>query len=176
MNVTTHVVAPHTQLGRHTELTTTLDALFREYRVPPAIIQHTFTERRPCTHYAEVLSILTPFPTHPSSEFMEDIGRAVSPAQTRIVGLQSAYYPPAFPPIPAAVYAPNEDDYIVARSQLASRPNILPSSAEGAAIETRFESNLVLDSKEGGEITSTLSALFTAKVRDPPFHPQNMPS
>ncbi|KAG8691093.1 hypothetical protein FRC09_011726, partial [Ceratobasidium sp. 395] len=164
MNVTTHVVAPHTYLGRHAELTAALDALFREYGVPSGILQHTFVDRRPCSRYAEILNILTPFPTVPSSELMQDIGHAVAPAQARIVSLQSSYYPPVFPPLPAAVYAPNVDEFIVARSHLlASGPNTW-ASATTTEFETRFKSRLVLSSKEGGhEISSTLSALFTIK-------------
>ncbi|KAG9096738.1 hypothetical protein FRC06_008381 [Ceratobasidium sp. 370] len=170
MNVSTHVVAPHTCLERHSALAAALDVLFREYGVPPAILQHSFVERRPCTRYAEVLTILTPFPTIPSSELMEDIGRAVAPAQTRIISLQSSYYPPVFPPIPNPVYAPNEDDFIVARSQLfASGPNTWASAT--GEFETRFKSRLVPESKEPGQVCSTLSALFTTKTNpDKPDH------
>ncbi|KAG9121889.1 hypothetical protein FRC07_001968 [Ceratobasidium sp. 392] len=171
MNVATHVVAPHTHLDRHPELTATLDALFREYGVPPAIVQHAFTDRRPYSRYTELLNILAPYPTVPSSELMQDVGRAVAPAQARIVGLQSSYYAPVFPPVPAAVYAPNVDEFIVARSRLlASGPNTW-ASATGETFETRFKSRLVLESKEAGEISSTLSALFTIKTNpDKPGH------
>ncbi|KAG9082441.1 hypothetical protein FS749_006836 [Ceratobasidium sp. UAMH 11750] len=170
MNVSTHVVAPHSCLDRHSALATALDALFREYGVPPAILQHSFVERRPCTRYAEILNILTPFPTVPSSELMEDIGRAVAPAQTRIISLQSSYYPPVFPSIPNTAYAPNEDDFIVARSQLlASGPNTWASAT--GQFETRFKSRLVPESKEAGQVSSTLSALFTTKTNpDKPGH------
>ncbi|KAG8744617.1 hypothetical protein FRC10_009842 [Ceratobasidium sp. 414] len=170
MNVTTHVVAPHSFLERHSELAAALDALFREYGVPPAILQHSFVERRPCTRYAEILNILTPFPTAPSSELMEDIGRAVAPAQTRIVSLQSSYYPPVFPPVPNPVYTPNEDKFIVARSQLlASGPNTWASAS--GEFETRFKSRLVPESNEPGQICSTLSALVTTRTNpDKPGH------
>ncbi|QRV74245.1 hypothetical protein RhiJN_02259 [Ceratobasidium sp. AG-Ba] len=170
MNVSTYLVAPHTHLGRHAELVSALDALFREYSVPPGIVQHSFVDRRPGTRYAEILTILTPFPTVPSSELMEDIGRAVAPAQARIVGLQSSYHPPVFPPLPVAGYAPNEDEFVVARSQLlASVPNTWASAT--AEFETRFKSRLVLSSKEAGQVNSTLSALFTTKTNpDKPGH------
>ncbi|EUC59822.1 hypothetical protein RSOL_324200 [Rhizoctonia solani AG-3 Rhs1AP] len=100
MNVTTHIVAPRIHFPRSAELTGALDRLFRQHRVPPAIVQHSFVDRRPANHYSELLYILTPFPIRPTSELLEDIGHAVAPAQARFTTLLSSHYPPACPDKP----------------------------------------------------------------------------
>ncbi|KAF8603824.1 hypothetical protein BDV93DRAFT_522985 [Ceratobasidium sp. AG-I] len=164
MNVTTYVVAPHKHLERHEELTRSLDALFRRYGVPPAILQHSFVDRRPCIRYTDTLNLLTPFPTHPPSELLQDIGRAISPLQSRFVGLQSSYYPPVFPPVPTGVYAPNEEQFIVTRSapKLLCGPDISYGSGD---FETTFESRLQLHHGLASETHSTLQGSLSLKVR-----------
>lgn len=164
MNVTTYVVAPHKQLERHEELTRSLDALFRRYRIPPAILQYSFVDRRPCMRYTETLNLLSPFPTPPSSELLQDIGRTISPLQSRFVGLQSSYYPPVLPPVPTGVYAPNEDRFILTRSapKLLYGPNISCGSGDS---KTMFESRLRLHYGSASETHSTLRGSFSLKVR-----------
>ncbi|KAH7335146.1 hypothetical protein B0J17DRAFT_719705 [Rhizoctonia solani] len=159
MNATAYIVAPHTHFSRHDELVGALDRLFREYRVPPAIIQYSFVERRPSNHYKEIIYFLTPFPTRPTSELLEDIGHALAPAQARFTTLLSSYHPPVFPPLPAvALYAPpNEEDFIVTRSHLHSAGGCRSRATPDGFLST-FESKLVIYSAESNQIRSTLRA------------------
>ena len=165
MNVTTYIVAPHIHFPRNDELIGALDRLFREHQVPPAIVQYSFVDRRPASHYNELVYILTPFPTRPTSELLEDIGHAVAPAQTRFTTLLSSHYPPVYPPLPVtALYAPpNEEDFVVARSRLhpadGSRGRVIPGG-----FQTMFESTLEIDSAESNQIRSTLSASYIVKA------------
>ncbi|CUA68873.1 hypothetical protein RSOLAG22IIIB_08120 [Rhizoctonia solani] len=165
MNVTTHIVAPHTHFARNEGIIGALDRLFREHRVPPAIVQYSFVDRRPANRYNELVYILTPFSTRPTSELLEDIGHTVAPAQARFTTLLSSHYPPVYPPLPAApLYAqPNEEDFIVARSPLRSadgcRGRVIPDG-----FQPTFESTLVIDSTEFNQIKSTLSASYTVKA------------
>ncbi|KAL5633108.1 hypothetical protein ACGC1H_003560 [Rhizoctonia solani] len=170
MNATTHIVAPRIHPPRNAELTGALDRLFREHRVPPAIVQHSFVDRRPVNHYNELLYILTPFPIRPTSELLEDIGRAVAPAQARFTTLLSSHYPPVLSPLPVAtLYAPpNEEDFIVARSCLhpadGYRGRVIPGE-----YQPTFESTLVINSAESNQIRSTLSASYIVKASHPPI-------
>ncbi|CAE6399281.1 unnamed protein product [Rhizoctonia solani] len=164
MNATAYIVAPHTHFSRHDELAGALDRLFRDHRVPPAIVQYSFVNRRPSNHYNELIYILTPFSTRPTSQLLEDIGHAVAPAQARFTTLLSSHHPPVFPPLPVvALYAPpNEEDFIVARSHLPSADDYRSKAIPGG-FQSTFESKLVIHSAESNQIRSTLRASYIVK-------------
>ncbi|CAE6381926.1 unnamed protein product [Rhizoctonia solani] len=164
MNVTTYAIAPCTHFREHDELIAALDRLFREHRVPPAIVQYSFTDRRAASHYDEIVYVLTPFPTLPTSELLEDIGRVVAPAQARLTTLLSSHYPPVSPspPVPALYALPNEEDFIVARSHLQPvdgyRGRVVPGG-----FQSTFKSTMSIESAESNQIRSTLSASYVVK-------------
>ncbi|KAJ1306941.1 hypothetical protein OPQ81_007922 [Rhizoctonia solani] len=171
MDVATYVVAPRSHFPRNAEIVEALDHLFREHQVPPAIVQYSFFDRRPANHYNELVHILTPFPTRPTSELLEDIGHAVAPAQARFTTLLGSHYSPVFPSLPAAaLYAPpNEEDFVVARSYLRSIDDYTRCIPSG--FQSTFESILVIDSTDSGQISSTLRGSYAVKASYPPILP-----
>jgi hypothetical protein len=166
MNVTTYAVAPYTYFRQHDELVGALDRLFREHRVPPAIVQYSFADRRATGYYDELVYILTPFPTRPTSELLEDIGRAVAPAQARLTTLLSCHYPPVFPPLPVTpLYAPpNEENFTVARSYLQPADDYRGRATPGG-FQSTFESTMAIETSESNLIKSTLRASYVVKVK-----------
>ncbi|CAE6452052.1 hypothetical protein BN14_03262 [Rhizoctonia solani AG-1 IB] len=164
MNVTTYAVAPYTYFRQHDELVGALDRLFREHRVPPAIVQYSFADRRATGYYDELVYILTPFPTRPTSELLEDIGRAVAPAQARLTTLLSCHYPPVFPPLPVTpLYAPpNEENFTVARSYLQPADDYRGRATPGG-FQSTFESTMAIETSESNLIKSTLRASYVVK-------------
>ncbi|KAF8705519.1 hypothetical protein RHS03_05293, partial [Rhizoctonia solani] len=164
MNVSTYAVAPCTHFPQHNGLIGALDRLFREHRAPPAIVQHSFSDRRPANHYEEFVYIITPFLIRPTSELLEDIGRTIAPAQARFTTLLSSHLSPVFPPPPVStLYAPpNEENFVVARSRL-HLADVHTGNTVPGGFQSTFESTMTIQSAESNQIRSTLSGSYIVK-------------